>query len=253
MTQLSLKLVALLSMLMDHLAKVLLSTGIFSDALGVSMDLYLRTMMIAVGRLAFPIFAWFTAEGCKKTKDPKKYLLRMLIFAILSEIPFRLCFYGRVASFTTSNVLFTFLFAACAIFAAQWLQTKRIPYPFAVMVPSVAAMVICWVQYTDYNAWGCALVLLLYYMPNEKGRLLALGSWITLFQLIWKGSNGGTLTWISGNDYNLLLQWVVEMLAVLFLAAYNGEKGSDKPWAKWLFYVFYPVHLLLLYLIRMAL
>lgn len=252
MTQLSLKLVALFSMLLDHLAKAVLFTGALSGVLGVSGDLHLRTMMMAVGRLAFPIFAWFTAEGCKKTKAPKKYLLRMLIFAILSEIPFRLCFYGRITGFITGNVIFTFLFSALAIFASQWLREKKLPYGLAVLIPSLIAMAACWMIYTDYNAWGCALVLLLYYMPNEKGRLLGLGAWITLFQLIWKGSNGGSLTWISGNDYNLLLQWMVEMLAVLFLAAYNGEKGSDKPWAKWLFYWFYPIHLLLLYLIRMA-
>lgn len=253
MTQLSLKLVALVSMLMDHLAKAVFCTGILSDILGFSGDLYLRTMMMAVGRLAFPIFAWFAAEGCKKTTDPKKYLLRMLIFALLSEIPFRLCFYGRVSGFTTSNVIFTFLYAACGIFATQWLLQKKVPYALSVLVPSLFAVAICWIQYTDYNAWGCALVLLLYYMPGEKGKLLLLGTWITLFQLIWKGSNGGSLTWIYGNDYNLLLQWMVEMLSVLFLAAYNGKKGTDKPWAKWLFYVFYPVHLMILYLIRISL
>lgn len=252
MTQLSLKLLALFSMLMDHLAKAVLSTGVLSDVLGVSGDLHLRTMMMAVGRLAFPIFAWFVAEGCKKTKDPKKYLLRMLIFALLSEIPFRLCFYGRLSSVVTGNVMFTFLFAACSIYVSHWLVEKKIPYEVAVLAPSVASMAVCWFLYTDYNAWGCALVLLLYYMPNEKGRLLITGTWITLFQLVWKGSNNG-LSWVSGNDYNLLLQWLVEMLAVLFLAAYNGEKGKNKPWTKWLFYVFYPTHLLILYLIRIAL
>lgn len=253
MTQFSLKLVALLSMVLDHLAKAVLSTGVLSGTLGVSGDLHLRTMMMAIGRLAFPIFAWFTAEACKKTKAPKKYLLRMLIFALLSEIPFQLCFYGSVSGFTTGNVMFTFLFAACAIFSSEWLTGKKVPYWISVLLPSIAAMAICWILYTDYNAWGCGLVLLLYYMPNEKGRLLLTGSWITLFQLIWKGNNGGMLTWLSGNDYNLLIQWMVEMLSILFLASYNGEKGTNKPWAKWMFYVFYPVHLLLFYLIRMAL
>lgn len=252
MTQLSLKLVALFSMLLDHLAKVVLSKGVLVDLLGVSGDFYLRTMMMAVGRLAFPIFAWFVAEGCKKTKNPKKYLLRMLVFAVLSEVPFQLCFYGaatRGVQLALHNVMFTFLFAAGAIFLSEFLREKKVPYGLAVLLPCVAAMAICWWQYTDYNAWGCALVLLLYFVPGEKGQLLVLGAWITLFQLLWKGSTGYGLSWLGGNDYNLLLQWMVELLAVLFLAAYNGEKGSHKPWSKWLFYGFYPVHLVLLYLL----
>lgn len=254
MTQFSLKIVALCSMLLDHLAKVVLSSGVLTDVLGYSTDLWLRTMMMAVGRLAFPIFAWFTAEGCKKTKHPGKYLLRMLMFAVLSEVPFQLCFYGaysRGLSLACHNVIFTMLFAACAIFASKWLAQKRVPYAAAVLIPAVLVLALCWWQYTDYNAWGAALILLLYYMPNEKGRLITMASWVTVFILIWHGWSGQGFSWISGNNYGLLLQWLVEMLVVPLLATYNGEKGMDRPWGKWLFYVFYPAHLLILFLIRL--
>lgn len=253
MTQFSLKLLALFCMLSDHFAKVVLSGGVLIPYIGAEADLWLRTMMTVIGRIAFPIFAWFTAEACRKTKNPGKYLLRLLIFALLSEAPFQLCFYGAgYLGFQLGchNVMFTMLLGAAAIIAGQYLQ-KHIHSVAAYMIPAVAAVALGWFLYTDYNAWGVALIILLYYLKDEKARLLFLLCWCTVFQLIWHGYNGNTLIWLSGeNNYKLILQWIGMLFSVGFLATYNGEKGRS---CKWLFYVFYPVHLLLLYAIRISL
>lgn len=247
MTQFSLKIIALISMLLDHTAKVVLPTGVLIPYVGVSGDLLLRTTMMAVGRLSFPIFAWFVAEGCRKTGNPGKYLLRLGLFAVLSEIPFQYCFYGAAVRGLTlgcHNVLFTFLLASAAIFLGE-VMTKRLPL-WTGMIPAVAAVALGWILRTDYNAWGVLLVLLLYYIPEERERLLVLLGWITVFQLIWHGWNGAELSWLSGKDQGLLIQWLVEILAVPILACYSGEKGRG---SKWLFYLFYPVHLSALYLL----
>lgn len=253
MSQFSLKLLALICMLCDHFSKVVLSSGVLTHALGFEADLWLRTMLEVVGRIAFPIFAWFTAEGCHKTRAPGKYLLRLSIFAVLSEIPFQLSFYGAGylgIKFACHNVIFTMLLGAGAIICSGKLKELKISIAMAVMVPSVVAVALGWFLHTDYNAWGVALIICLYYLPREKDRLVFLLCWITVFMLIWHGWNGEILVWLSGsNDYRLLLQWVGALFSVAFLASYNGKKGRG---AKWLFYVFYPLHLTVLYLIRLC-
>lgn len=253
MTQSALKLLALAAMLCDHLAKVVLNTGILAPMIGIQANLFLRIFMVSVGRMAFPIFAWFTAEGCRKTGNPKRYLLRLLIFAVVSEIPFQLCFYNAYSTgikLAFHNVIFTMLLAAGAVFFGKWLAEHRVPEGAAKLIPAAAAIALGWFLHTDYNAWGVALILGLYYLKEENVRLLFLGCWITVFMLVWHGWTGNGLSWLGDeNGYQLILQWIGCLFALIFLATYNGQRGRK---LKWLFYVFYPVHLTLLFAIRMA-
>lgn len=253
MTRFSLKLLALFCMLCDHLSKVVLSGGVLLPFIGTEAELWLRTVLEVIGRIAFPIFAWFTAEGCRKTKHPEKYLLRMLLFAILSEAPFQLCFYGAgYLGFQLGchNVIFTMLLAACGIFGGQLLK-KLIPEVPAYLISGGIVTALGWLLHTDYNAWGVGLILMLYYLQNEKAKLLFLLCWCTVFELIWHGYNGTTLIWlVHESDYKLILQWLGMLFSVGFLATYQGEKGRS---AKWLFYIIYPAHLLLFYFIRISL
>lgn len=248
MSQFTLKLIALAAMLLDHTAKILLSTGILVPVLGMELNFQIQTAMTVIGRMAFPIFAWFAAEGCRRTSNPEKHLARLLLFAILSEAPFQLCFYGEL-SWGCHNVIFTLLLAAAAIYLGRRL-TRWIPAALANALTGAAAIALGWILHTDYNAWGVLLVLMLYNMPTEKGKLLALTSWITVFQLIWHGWNGQSLVWLSGSGSLQVLHWIGAMTSVPFLAAYHGGKGRN---GKWLFYLFYPCHLLLLYAVSAAL
>lgn len=248
MSQFALKLIAMFTMLLDHTAKVALKDGILAPVLGMELDFLLRTFMMVAGRISFPIFAWFTAEGCKKSSHPKRYLLRLLLFAVLAEIPFQLCFCNELG-LGCKNVIFTLLLAATGIYSAKALIKYHVPEQLSQVLTGTAAIALGWLLHTDYNAWGVGLVLVLYYMPTEKGRLLFLSAWITVFQLIWHGWNGQTFGWLSPAGSIELLNWLGAMLAVGFLAAYNGEKGQG---SKWLFYWFYPIHLLLLYIVSTA-
>ena len=90
MTQFTLKIIALVFMLMDHAVKVVLSAGTLAPVVGPEGEALIRSIMLTLGRAAFPIFAWFTAEGCRKTADLRKYCLRLFLFGVISEVPFQL-------------------------------------------------------------------------------------------------------------------------------------------------------------------
>lgn len=245
MTQFSLKVLALVCMLCDHVAKVVLTTGVLTPWLGIEGNLRLYTALTVIGRIAFPIFAWFVAEGCRKTKDPIKYILRLLLFALLSEVPFQLCFFGTL-ELGYHNVIFTLLLGALGALIGKHFMEKH-PRWLGACVSGIAVMALAYFLYTDYGAWGVGLILVLFYLPEEKPRLLFLAAWISVFQLIFHGSH----VWLQGGDrYYLLLQWLGALTSVLLLTMYHGEKGRG---GKWLFYWFYPIHLLLLYGIRLLL
>ena len=103
LSALDLKLLAMAAMLVDHMGYLF-----FPQA----------RWMRCVGRLAFPIFAFQIAEGWYRTRDRKKYTLRLLICAVVSEVPFDLAFSGTPVDAGYQNVLWTFFIAAAALWAA---------------------------------------------------------------------------------------------------------------------------------------
>ena len=105
----ALHVLAMLLMLCDHLWATLLPQ---------------YAMLTHIGRIAFPIFAFLLAEGARHTHDPKKYLLRLLVFAVLSEIPFDLMYGGTVFYPYHQNVLWTFLIALSGVFLTRSAEKK---------------------------------------------------------------------------------------------------------------------------------
>jgi len=244
MSQFALKLIALFAMLADHTVKTVLGYGSLAPAVGMETERVIRVTMLVIGRMAFPIFAWFSAEACRKTASPARHLTRLGLFALLSEAPFQLLFHGELTLGAT-NVIVTMFLAALAIHAAPWLEGRGISTLPARLFPAAAAVALGWFLHTDYNAWGVGLVIMLYYLPDQKRRLLFLTAWVTVFHLFWHGVQDGQILWLQPRGWLILLYYLGYLLAVALLACYNGKLG---PKSKWLFYVFYPVHLSLLYL-----
>ena len=241
MSQFALKLIALVAMLTDHIAHVLVTHKLLDPVIGARCVYWLRTGMLAFGRMAFPVFAWFLAEGCRHTSDKRRYLLRLLLFALISEAPFRLCF--GYNWFGCLNVIFTMLFAASAIFSGQWLS-DRFSLNWLFLPPALAAILLGWFLKSDYGGWGAALAILLYCMPRKDLRIAALGLWCVIFYLGVRSFNGKTFGWLTPNAPGYLLFFAGGMLAVLLLTFYNGKRGRS---GKWLFYWFYPLHLLAIF------
>lgn len=223
MSSFILKLIAIIAMLIDHIAAVF-----------VPSDTILWLVMRCIGRLAFPIFVFLIVEGFHHTKDIKKYLIRMGVFALVSEIPFDLAFFGKVLEFSHQNVFFTLFLGLSAItlmnLVEKKFQKKIIISNLLEAFITIAFCAIAILLRTDYHYAGILLIVAFYLFRGSKAI-------ITLTLLIV------TITILG--DINILAT-----LAIIPILFYNGKKGKN---IKYIFYIFYPAHLLILALLKMFL
>ena len=223
-----LKLIAACTMFIDHMGYTLFP--------GV---VWLR----CIGRVAFPIFCFLIAEGCVHTHDRKKYALRLLVFALLSEIPFNLMTGRAVWNPYDQNVLWTLLLGA----AVCWIMDgalKRRTVPIFVLTGAamVAAFWLLEVFCTDYGGWGMLLVAMFYGVRRapygQAAKMAAQAVGLAFFCI---GVMGGVTIEL----------WALTALVPIWL--YNGQCGVSHKAVQYGFYAFYPVHILILSLIALYL
>lgn len=195
-----------------------------------------------VGRLAFPIFAFFIAEGYAHTRDFGRYFRRLAILAVVSEIPFNLE-NGAVFDLTRQNVLFTFCLALLTLRGLEALGRERGFGHWAgcglVLAAGFAAGELL---RTDYGGWGVVTVALLQLCRDGKYAKL----WLLLAMAAVNGLGMGSLTMpVFGGEMPIQI-FAVAALPVIWL--YNGQAGPKG--LRRAFYVFYPAHLLVLEGIR---
>lgn len=218
-----LKIIAVVCMLIDHLAYLILP---YFDVCGESFEILGKTVSIVkicrlIGRLAFPIFAFLITEGFSHTKNYKKYGLNLLTFAIVSEIPFNLFISGKVFNLNSQNVFFTLFLGFLALYILENMKTdtEKAIYIFGVVILSLLIK-------GDYGARGVILIVLLYLLKNQ----LPFASVLSLGLL-----SGGVAAWCAFVPINM----------------YNGKRGFIKgKFMKYAFYAFYPVHLFILFAIK---
>ena len=240
-----LKWVAIAAMLIDHTAAVL----------GGWLPPLCSGLMRDVGRMAFPIFAYGIAQGCVYTHSARRYLGRLLLFAVLSEIPYRLALEAGSRSFGLHNVFFTLLAGAACCQIVKFCKSKGKHWAWAVVVPVGAIVLLCEILGTDYGGFGVLCVLLPYlFWESKPARIIALGSVVAFLYVVVSHFQGFSYPlWWMGNPaqfWYMARQTVFALAGVGLVALYNGQPGSKK--GKWFFYVFYPAHLLALWLLRAA-
>lgn len=203
-------------MFIDHL-----SYGLFGK----------MTWLNYIGRIAFPIFAFQIVEGYTHTKNLKKYFLRLLLFAIISELPFYL-FHNIVTSGFALNVMFTLLLGLFCIWIWEKLPNKLFAI-FIIMVSSIVA------EYTnmDYGYWGVLLVFVFYLCRNSK-----IATAIGFIGMLLLNYLPYMIKYLF--YYKYLLLFIGTLCALIPILLYNGKQGKK---IKYFLYIFYPVHLLLLY------
>ncbi len=237
-----LKWIAIITMLIDHIGAALLELGLLpkiADAVlaGNSFDYVMADyhfwyrfddVLRAIGRLAFPIFCFLLVEGFLHTKNVKKYALRLGLFALISEIPFDLAFNGRFLEASYQNVFYTLLIGLLMLIGLKYFEETLPPHiSWLRFIVALTCILLAVFLRTDYDAFGIMLIFLLYeFRSLPKLRCIA-GAILMLFN-----STTGCLAF--------LLVWF-----------YNGERGKQLP--KYFFYAFYPVHLILLYFVRLLL
>ena len=226
----TLHLAAMLFMLMDHLWATLLPA---------------QDWLTCIGRIAFPIFAFQISEGYVHTKNFKKYLLRLFVFALVSQIPFMLF----KSIFTNSfgiNIFGTLFFGLLSIFLYDKFSNVNSKSKFGSFVmkifavlPAILLGIIAQICSFDYGFWGVAIILLFYIFRNDKPGIVIFFTTACIIKY-------GISIFTYGYHYLYILLCLGTILPVVPICLYNGKQGKK---IKYLLYAFYPVHLLILYFI----
>lgn len=174
-----------------------------------------------IGRLAFPIYAFLLVEGFFHTRDVKKYAIRLGLFALVSEVPFDLAFFRTPFYWGHQNIFFTLFLGILAILFVEKQKNNFLGFILLFTGGFVAEFL-----HTDYGAFGI-LTIAIYYVFRKKDILKTVS--IALSNILLAGG--------------IQAYAALSMIPILF---YNGKKG---PSLKYLFYGFYPLHLLILYML----
>ena len=213
-----LKMLALIAMTLDHIGASLLPRV---------------TFLRIIGRLAFPIFAYMIAEGCQYTRNRKKYLLAMWGLAATCQ----LVYFFAMGSLYMS-VLVTFGLSIGLIYLTDCAKTGSLPGTVGLMAAICGLSFLTYMlpgllpgtDYgIDYGIWGVLLPVLVYLGKDkeEKLRNFAVGQIVLAL-------GSGSLQWFS-------------LFTVPLMVLYNGQRGKRK--MKYLFYIYYPAHLVVIYLL----
>ena len=220
-----LKIIALISMIIDHI-------GLY----------FFPNILIfrILGRLAFPIFAFFISEGYFHTHSKLRYFLILFVFAIISQIPF-----GLVNNnFTFFNILFAFLLSIVLIYLIEQIKDKERKNPLFIsilelIVLSVALIILN--RFIDYGVFGVLTPVVFYFFRDKNLIKYVLFSVLMVGFAVWRVIN---YSFAFSNFIQLF-----SLLAIILLLLYNNEKGKRN--LKYLLYFFYPVHLIFIYLITL--
>ncbi len=223
----SLKLIAIITMFIDHVGAILIEPVLRTTPSwkqgpilwGFSVSELHRINMVLrlIGRLAFPIFTFLLVEGFLHTRNKKNYLLRLSAFAFLSEIPFDLARSRVFFDFSYQNVYFTLAIGM----AVMWGMQVYANSPGKWLSP-VAGMGLAILLQSDYSWYGIGLIVIHYLIHQSHKNIgkVVLACWLSA-------------------QYTAVL-------ALIPIHWYNGQRGLP---LRYIFYWFYPVHLLILYFI----
>lgn len=213
-----LKIIAMISMLLDHIGLVFFPQ--------------IRVLRY-IGRLAFPIFAYMIAEGCRYTKNRKRYLGMIAGMALVFQIV-----YFVFMNSLYQGILVNFAFSIATIFTIEsFIKNKKISNRILMLlfVCTVLFIYIClpgalkkYGFNIDYGIWGLILPILVYFTPNKWLRAVFCGIWLIIMSIV----TAKTMQWWS-------------LLTIPLFILYNEKRGGKN--LKYVFYIFYPLHLVIIY------
>ncbi len=207
--------------------------------------------LTCIGRLAFPIFAFMIVEGYFNTKDLKNYILRILLFAIISEIPFNLMMGGRIIYPIHQNILWSFLISICLIHLNEKARaTKKLWIRIVTAsLTIISAYITGLITMVDFYHAGILTVLTFYFF-RKKTILNCICQFICLWYINAEmlGGLGYELDLFANTLF--LSRQSLALLALIPIWAYNGKRGYSSKALQYTYYLFYPLHMLILALLR---
>lgn len=219
-----LKAIAILSMLADHVNKALIYPNLVSDegVLALVSDFF-----DIIGRIAFPLFCFLLVEGYFKTRSRKKYLLQLLLFGVISEVPFDMSSTASFFNMNWNNVMFTLAFVLITIWSIDVLKEKLQKRPpllwYFVSIMIVILMCIAAMYFSLDYEHHAILIGYFFYLFHDRKILAILLGYASMYTAPWS------------------------LLGFGLTLTYNGQRGKQH---KMLIYWFYPVHLLIIGALR---
>lgn len=234
MTAYALRLVAIITMVFDHTNYLIYGRHI--------------SWMNFIGRIAFPIFAFQISEGYIHTHNLKKYFTRLIVFALISQIPYALLQYCFSLNMNL-NIIFTLILGLLAIAIYNLFSCKakenykkksdQFSYKLLGFIIALAIAVFAEMFRFDYGFYGVFIIFLFYLCRNNK---LLMNICVTILTFIYY------MPYFIASNFNsqYIGLFFCSLIPLIFINLYNGQKGKSQ---KMLFYIFYPVHLLIICLI----
>lgn len=217
----ALKRIACVSMLLDHLGASLLEAGVFRQGVVLGSSLIaLDTGLRWAGRLAFPLYCFLLVEGFLHTHSIKRYAGRMLLFAFFSETPFDLAFFRTAFYWQHQNVYWTLTLGIAALALIRRFEQDGVP-SMSSLLGAAGLALLAELLCADYGASGVLLIVFLYLTRQDRLRQCLVGGALVAYEL-------------------------PAPLAFIPVWFYNGQRGRCSKLQQWIFYWFYPVHLILL-------
>ena len=222
-----LKYIAALAMLIDHIG-----------AFFIPVTTPIGALCRIIGRLTAPIMCFFLAEGYEHTRSKLKYGIRLLIFALVSQ-PFYAYAHGNTILDTDFNMIFTLFLSFLVLWCFDRIENGVFRF-FSVALLTALSF------YGDWGVTAPLWVLGFYLFKNDRKKTLLYYSTIAVFWILRALYNASDLSFLWKIE---LCQLGLFMFPFMYLC-YNGEKGRDSRFSKWFFYVFYPLHLFILALVK---
>ena len=229
------KYIAIIAMLIDHIAMFFMSSGLPEASLS---RIAVYSLMRMIGRLTAPIMLFFLVEGFLHTSSRKKYGIRLLVFGLISQIPYALAHYNSLLKLDF-NVIITLFVTFLMLIAAE---SIRNPLVNRLVVFALIMVTFC----CDWGVIGPLMAWLFYQNRNDRKAQFKYYSIICAIQVV------SAAVFLAKNGHHWYGElWQAGMFLVIpVLLCYNGESGSKSPINKWIFYVIYPLHLMIIWIVK---
>lgn len=228
-----LKIIAIIAMTIDHIA----------DLLYPGMpNIFISNVMHIIGRLTAPIMFFFICEGYHYTKNVKNYISRLFIFALISHFAYCFAFGINFIPFSTgdifnqTSIMWTLAWAVVALHILHGKNNlKEWQKWFLIILINLITFS------SDFSSIAVMAILFMYdRRGNLKSQMTSMMAWLTLYALI-------SYLFVS-KTYGLIAMTAI--LVYPLLKNYNGKRGKAK-WLKWFFYLYYPLHLIIIGALRL--